>query len=308
MENSNITILVVDDEDGIRSLLVEYLREVSGFNVIEADSGEAALNLLEVKHADLVLSDINMPGLKGFDLLNIIHEKYPKMQRVLITSYNVEEYLELACQFDVGNIFVKTTPFNFDELNSLITPLITRNIFGLSHHFSPDAATKVLRINTSRNLEHHVNDLISFIGHDATEKKLELVLVELLTNAIFYGIRQESPENKERWNHDFTLADTDAVVVTASKDEEKYAISINDCGGKLKKKDVLYWLHRQIAQDADGLPLGLYDSHGRGFFITRKYIDRLIINIDHSRRTEIIIMNYFNNNFIGYKPLYINEL
>ena len=43
-------------------------------------------------------------------------------------------------------------------------------------------------------------------------------------------------------------------------------------------------------------------------FIVRKYIDRLIINIDQDRRTEIIIINYFSKVYKGYKPLYINEI
>ncbi len=50
------------------------------------------------------------------------------------------------------------------------------------------------------------------------------------------------------------------------------------------------------------------DSHGRGLFIARKYIDRLIVNIDQKRKTEIIIINYFENTYKGFKPLYINEI
>lgn len=308
MNKKDITILVVDDELEMRSLISEYLRDIEGYTVIEADCGPGALELLENKHADLVLSDINMPGMKGFELLNIIRESYPAMKRVLITSYNVEEYLELASKYDVGNILAKTTPFNFDELASILDALISNDIFGIERFFNETAQSISFSITTSKNLEQHAITLMSFIGDTSFTKKLELVLVELLTNAIFYGIRHESPETKEKWNHDFTLTEKDAVLICAAKDQTKFAVSVTDCGGKLKKNDVLYWLHRQIAQDADGLPLGLYDSHGRGFFITRKYIDRCIINIDEGHRTEIIIINYYNNEYIGYKPLYINEL
>jgi len=306
--NKDKTILVVDDEMEIRSLITDYLRDVEQYTVIEAENGQDALELLEKKHADLILSDINMPGMKGFDLLQHVRENYPEMKRILITAYNVEEYLELAYKYDIGNIFVKTTPFNFDELSAILNTLLTNNIFGIDHFFGADASFMNIKINSPKKLEQYTGSLVAFIGDESISRKLELVLVELLTNAIFYGIRHESPENKELWNHDFVLSDDEAVIVTIGKDDEKFAISINDNGGNLKKKDVLYWLHRQIAQDDDGLPLGLYDSHGRGLFITRKYIDRLIINIDRSRRTEIIIINYFNNEYIGYKPLCINEL
>jgi len=308
MNKQDLTILVVDDEIEIRTLIVEYLRDIRGYSVIDAESAEKALTLLEQQQADLILSDINMPGMKGFELLNVVREKYPAMKRVLITAYNVEEYLELASKYDIGNIFVKTTPFNFNELSSILDTLLSNDIFGIDRFFAPAVEHLAFTIITPKNLERHADTLMNFIGDTSFAKKIELVLVELLTNAIFYGLRQESPENKERWNHNFVLSESEAVLITAAKDEEKFAISIKDCGGKLKKKDVLYWLHRQIAQDADGLPLGLYDSHGRGFFITRKYIDRCIINIDSTRHTEIIIINYYNNEYIGYKPLYINEL
>jgi anti-sigma regulatory factor (Ser/Thr protein kinase) len=104
------------------------------------------------------------------------------------------------------------------------------------------------------------------------------------------------------------LSDEEAIVVTSMHDSEKYAISILDKGGRLKKNDVLFWLHRQLHLDANGLPIGVFDSHGRGFFIAREYIDRMIINIDKNKQTEIIIMNYFMDTYKGYKPLYINEL
>lgn len=308
MNHSSTRILVVDDEFEIRSLIVEFLRDIEEYTVFEAQDAISALALLEEQPVDLVLSDINMPGMKGFDLLREVRTKYPTTKRVLITAYNVEDYLELALKYDIGNIFVKTTPFNFEELSTVLTNLLTGDIFGLERHFKDNVERWQSNITNSKRLDLHAADIVSFIGKVPYAKKLELVIIELLTNAIFYGIRRESADDKEHWMHDFTLPDDQAVVVIAQKDTEKFGISISDSGGRLKKQDVLYWLHRQIAHDGDGLPLGLFDSHGRGLFITRKYIDRLIVNIDQSHRTEVIILNYFQNAFIGYKPLYINEL
>jgi CheY-like chemotaxis protein/anti-sigma regulatory factor (Ser/Thr protein kinase) len=308
MNNSSTRILVVDDEFEIRSLIVEFLRDIEGYTVFEAHDAASALELLENQQVELVLSDINMPGMRGFDLLREVRQRYPLTKRVLITAYNVEDYMELALKHDIGNIFVKTTPFNFDELSTVLTSLISGDIFGLDRYFSASSERWQNLITSSKRLDLHAGEIVSFIGNVPYTKKLELVLVELLTNAIFYGIRNESADDKDHWEHDFTLPDEKAVVVVAAKDSEKFGISITDCGGRLKKKDVLYWLHRQIAHDSDGLPLGLYDSHGRGLFITRKYIDRLIVNIDQNRRTELIILNYYQNAYIGYKPLYINEL
>jgi len=67
-----------------------------------------------------------MPGMKGFDRLNIVRERYPSVKRMLITAYNVEDYLELALKHDIGNIFAKTAPFNFQEISTTIRNLLSK--------------------------------------------------------------------------------------------------------------------------------------------------------------------------------------
>lgn len=308
MEKSTIKILVVDDEFEIREMISDYIRDTQGYTILEADSGAKALEILSANHVDLVLSDINMPGMKGFDLLKEVKDKYPAIKRVLITAYNVEDYLELALKYDIGNIFVKTAPFNFAELTSVLNNLLNNKIFGLNEYFIGSAEFSRFKVRSSKRLDRDAEVIAKFIGDKDRIHRLELVIVELLTNAIFYGIRNEAPDRKELWGHDFVLPEDQAILVTVARDSEKYAISVTDTGGRLKKADVLYWLNRQISRDQNGLPLGIYDSHGRGLFIARKYIDRLIINIDQKRKTEVIIINYFENTYKGYKPLYINEI
>jgi len=308
MENAGSTILIVDDDYEIREMISDFLRDSEYYNVLEAENGKQALEILKNHKTDLVISDINMPEMKGFDLLKEIKERYPLIKRVLITAYNVEDYLNLALKYDIGNIFVKTAPFNFSEFSSIIAYLLNGDIFGLSHYFDDSIPIKEMKIRSSRSLDKDAELIIDQIGPIDQPKRLELVIVELLTNAIFYGIRNEIPDKKESWSHDFLLPEEQAIRVSVARDDQKYAISVSDFGGRLKKYDILYWLNRQISRNQDGLPLGLYDSHGRGFFIVRKYIDRLIINIAQARRTEIIIINYFSRVYKGYKPLYINEI
>lgn len=308
-KNTNHTILVVDDEPEIRGLIADFLGDDEGYTVLTANDGLDALeNILPNNKVDLIISDINMPRMKGFDLLNHVRESYPHIKRVLITAYNVEDYFELALKHDVGNIFVKTTPFNFKELSTILVNLITSDIFGAERYMGPNFITKEFTINRGDTLEDSACEIIKSLPPLKEIKRLELVLVELFTNAIFYGIRKEKPDRKETWVHDFELSQEEAIQVKVLHDEKKYAISITDGGGRLKKQDVLYWLHRQISKDKNGLPLGIMDSHGRGFFIARKYIDRLLININKNIRTEVIIINYYKDLYCGFKPLYINEI
>ena len=50
------------------------------------------------------------------------------------------------------------------------------------------------------------------------------------------------------------------------------------------------------------------DTHGRGVYLIHTLVDRLIINIAPGRRTEIILLDYFGNDFSANKPIYINML
>lgn len=303
-------VLVVDDEPEIRELIVDFLTDIEGYTVFSAESGPHALKeVLPKNHVDLILSDINMPAMKGFELLKQVREQYPLIKRILITAYNVEDYLDLAMKYDIGNIFVKTTPFNFRELSRVLDNLRGEDIFGVGKYFDADNTTlKTTMVRHGNNLETDAADIISHLPPVEKTNRLELVLIELLANAVFYGVRKESAEKKETWTYDFELGESEAIVVTSMFDREKFAISISDKGGRLNKHDVLYWLHRQLKTDDSGMPLGLYDSHGRGLYIARQYIDRMIVNIDKNKQTEIIILNYFTDKYVGYKPLYINEL
>jgi len=307
-EKKDTCILVVDDEKEMREMIAEYL-DGEGYCVVTAENGMDALqNQLASRQIDLVLSDINMPVMKGFDLLKQVRELYPTTKRVLITAYNVEDYLELALKHDVGNIFVKSTPFNFVELSTILSNLLTNEIFGASKYFDNPVVKKSFLIKRGDNLDMNATMIIANLPGVPSAKKVELVLIELLANAVFYGIRKEEADQKENWNYDFELSDNEAIEVGLFSDPEKFAISVMDRGGRLKKSDVLYWLNRQVSRDDTGVPLGLYDTHGRGFFIAREYIDRLIVNIDKDKMTEVILINYFARNLRGYKPLYINEI
>ena len=79
-------ILVVDDEPEIVGILREFLAK-KGYDVIDALSGEEALNILDREKTDLVLLDLMLPGLKGPEAARIIKNKYPTIKIVTLTAY-----------------------------------------------------------------------------------------------------------------------------------------------------------------------------------------------------------------------------
>ena len=80
------SILVVDDQESMRTLLQDML-EVIGYEVTLAEGGEQALSLLQSRDFNLVLSDLNMPGMDGSALLRAIKATWPGLPVVIITGY-----------------------------------------------------------------------------------------------------------------------------------------------------------------------------------------------------------------------------
>jgi two-component system response regulator FlrC len=79
-------ILIVEDDRDLREALVTTL-ELAKFRVREADSGEQALQRLAEAPVDMVVSDVNMPGISGHQLLEEIQRLYPGLPTMLITAY-----------------------------------------------------------------------------------------------------------------------------------------------------------------------------------------------------------------------------
>jgi DNA-binding NtrC family response regulator len=79
-------ILIVDDEVEIRNSLARRYK-LKGYNVETAPNGRDALNLLEVKPYQVVISDIKMPELDGIELLRKIRDEYPMTRVIMMTGY-----------------------------------------------------------------------------------------------------------------------------------------------------------------------------------------------------------------------------
>src|SRR5262245_22916884 len=79
-------LLFVDDEPALRLLMGERLTE-RGFEVVEAESGEKALELLDQFAFDIVITDLRMPGVDGVRVIEVARERYPGIVAIVITGY-----------------------------------------------------------------------------------------------------------------------------------------------------------------------------------------------------------------------------
>jgi DNA-binding NtrC family response regulator len=106
-------VLVVDDEAGLRMTLAGNL-ELEGFEVAEADSASAALELLSSRTFDLVLSDIRMPGMNGVELFRRIRLQHDAVPVVLMTAFEIEDVITAA--LEEGAYAILPKPFDIARL------------------------------------------------------------------------------------------------------------------------------------------------------------------------------------------------
>jgi two-component system response regulator PilR (NtrC family) len=112
-----IKLLVVDDELSMREFL-SILLEREGYDVSVAGSAEEALRLMETSLFDLVLSDVNMPGLSGIELLARIKEQSPETAVLMLTAFSAAEQAVEAMKLGAYDYVCK--PFKNEELKQLI--------------------------------------------------------------------------------------------------------------------------------------------------------------------------------------------
>ncbi len=113
-------IMIVDDEKDVEILFRQQFRKEVREGLVQlcyAFSGEEALDYLEtVQPPDVVciLSDINMPGITGLDLLKVVKEKYPNIRVSMITAYGDEVNFKKAMSTGAEHYFTK--PIDFEEV------------------------------------------------------------------------------------------------------------------------------------------------------------------------------------------------
>jgi DNA-binding NtrC family response regulator len=106
-------LLFIDDEATLRGLMAERLTE-RGFEVVEADSGERALELLDQFAFDIVITDLRLPGIDGSRVIEAARERYPGIVAIVITGFGTVKDAVDAIKRGASDFIAK--PFQFDEL------------------------------------------------------------------------------------------------------------------------------------------------------------------------------------------------
>lgn len=119
-------ILIVDDFSTMRRIIKNLLRDLGFNNTSEADDGNTALPMLQSGNFDFLVTDWNMPGMEGIDLLKAVRadEKLANLPVLLVTAEAKKEQIVEAAQAGVNGYVVK--PFNAATLKEKIEKIFER--------------------------------------------------------------------------------------------------------------------------------------------------------------------------------------
>ncbi|QJB57951.1 chemotaxis response regulator CheY [Pseudodesulfovibrio sp. zrk46] len=118
--DKNMRVLVVDDFSTMRKIVKNILRQIGFTNIVEADDGSTAWEVLNKDNIDFIVSDWNMPTMSGIDLLRKVRasEEYADIPFLMVTAEAQQENIIEAVQAKVSNYIVK--PFTPETLSQKI--------------------------------------------------------------------------------------------------------------------------------------------------------------------------------------------
>lgn len=282
------SILIVDDEEIIRELLEERLTIDRTIEAESAATGEKALQALERRAFDVVLTDVRMPGISGIDLLKSVKERWPETAVIIMTGYAelgdtisalrhgavdfLEKPFEMARVVDaVGRVFrLKSLEYTKKEALRFLEK--ESRVFRIPNDL--DLCPIIVNEVTLNLTDKGITD-ISFI------ESIRVALNEMLFNAVEHGNLGISFEEKtrlmdERPDYHAAIRERALAPGVAQRhvqleydlDSEGVRFTITDEGEGFD--------HSNLPDPTD--PKNLFSTHGRGILMTRIYMDEVIYN------------------------------
>lgn len=224
-------VLIADDENEIRQLLHLYL-EKDGYEVLEAADGIKALEILGNSKVDMVLLDVMMPGLSGYQVIQKIR-KESNIPVIMISAKGQDEEKILGLDLGADDYIAK--PFNPLEAMARINSNIRRFYsLGASGAASKSLTVKNLRLETAECMLYKDDDPIEL---SSVEYKIMKLFME---NPGKVFTKQQIYE--EGWGEEFIVADNN-IMVCISKlrsklggGENEYIKTIRGLGYRLEKQ------------------------------------------------------------------------
>src|SRR4029450_197721 len=160
MSERRKTILIVDDDEGMRETLTAMLRR--DYRVLRAATGEFGLQILEKEDVDLMLLDVRLPGISGFEVLKIVRENYSYIEVIVIS---VIKELDVAIEaMRYGAYHYISKDFDLESVRTLVANASERQ----------DLSRDVLRLSPEGAEQQHDREFVAGPSR-STREILELV-------------------------------------------------------------------------------------------------------------------------------------
>jgi len=133
---SSVSILIVDDEEMMRNLLNRILSR-EGYKIRSAEDGVVALEVLKAEKFDIIISDMKMPRMDGFELLKIVKNEYPQIGVIIMTAYGDTYTVKDALLLGADEYITK--PFKSYEISLVVERAYWRILSASSQASNPVA-------------------------------------------------------------------------------------------------------------------------------------------------------------------------
>lgn len=196
-----LTILVVDDDLGTRLSISDYL-ELSGYSVITANEGQEALAIIDDCHPDLIVTDIVMPQMNGYELVRRVRQRpdFRLLPVILLTARTKTP--ERILGYQSGCDLYLPKPFELEELAAAIRNLLDRSqIIQSEYHLSEKmgnfTSTNGVYSQSSPSAQAAQSDVLSSLT--GREKQVLEFLTHGLSNADIGQKLYLSPRTVEKY-------------------------------------------------------------------------------------------------------------
>jgi len=279
------SILVVDDSAMDRRIAAGLLEKRSDWDVIHAVDGPAALEQIELHVPDLVVTDLQMPGMNGLELVAKVREQYPLLPIVLMTAKGNEEIAVRALQEGAANYVPKR--LLADELVDTVARVLTASTVDRSHsrllhrithnetRFSIESDLSLIP-----SLVHYLQQLLTRmrVCNETDVLRTGVALEEALLNAYYHGNLEISSELRLEDHHAYYELARQRVT------QSPYADRQIDVETRLTREEAVYVVRDEgpgfdpnLIPDATD-PANIEKPCGRGLLLMHTFMDDVRYN------------------------------
>lgn len=192
-------LLFVDDEDALRTVMAERL-SAEGFDVVDANTGERALELLDQFAFDVVVTDLRLPGIDGVKVIDAARQRYPGIIAIVITGYGTVRDAVDAIKRGATDFLTK--PFQFDELMHVLNKAFEQQRLTSENAYLRSQLEERYQFDGIIGRSRSMRELFQFLETVAPSNSTVLITGETGTGkeVVARAIHHNSPRRAQRFS------------------------------------------------------------------------------------------------------------